>query len=79
MPARRQRPRLRFAIADDCGDDEVRIVEGRAIGVRKRVAQFAALMDGAGRLRRYVAWNPPGNENWVKSRFMPSTSCEMPG
>ena len=58
MPARRKRSRLRFAITDDGGHNEVGIVEGRAEGVRKRVTKLAALVDGAGRLRRHVARNP---------------------
>ncbi len=60
MPARRQRPRLRFAVAHDRGDDEIGIVEGRAIGVRERIAELAALVDRAGRLGRDMAWNPAG-------------------
>ena len=39
---------LGLAIADDAGDDQVGIVEGCAIGVKQRVAEFAALVDGAG-------------------------------
>ena len=58
MPARRERTRLCLAIADDCGDDEVGVVEGGAKGVRKRVAELTALVDGAGRLGRDMARNP---------------------
>ena len=60
MPARRKRPGLRFAVADDGGDDEIRVVEGGAVGVGKRIAEFAALVDGAGRLRRHMARNSAG-------------------
>ncbi len=45
MPARGERPRLRFAVADDRGDDQIRIVKGGAVGVRERVAELAALVD----------------------------------
>ena len=55
MPARRQRTRLRFAVADHAGDDEIGIVEGRAIRMRKRVAELAAFMNGSGCFRRDVA------------------------
>ena len=55
MPARRQRPGFRLAVADDAGDDQIGIVERRAIGVRDGVAQFAAFVDRAGRLRRHMA------------------------
>ena len=36
MPAGRERTRLRFAVADDAGDDQVGVVEDRAVGVRER-------------------------------------------
>ena len=60
VPARRQRTRLRLAIADDAGDDQIRIVVGGPIGVREGVAEFAALVNGAGGLRRHMARNPAG-------------------
>src|SRR5207248_9934488 len=55
MPARGQRARLRFAVPDHATDHQVRIVEGGAVSVRNRVAQFAALVNGAGSLGRDVA------------------------
>ena len=39
---------------------EIGIVEGRAIGVRQRIAEFAALMDRARRLRRGMARDAAG-------------------
>ena len=60
VPARGQRPGFRLAVADDAGDDQIRIVEGRAIGMQQRIAQFAALVDGAGRFRRHVTGDPVG-------------------
>ena len=60
MPARRERPRLRLAVADDAGDEEFGVVEGRAVRVRERVAELAALVDRARRLRRDVARDPAG-------------------
>ena len=47
MPAGCERSRFCFAVADDGGDDEVGVVEGRAEGVRQRIAKLAALMDRA--------------------------------
>ena len=47
MPARRQRSGLGLAVADNTGDDQIRIVERGAIGVREGIAKLAALMDGA--------------------------------
>ena len=58
MPARGERPRLGLAVADDAGDEEVRVVERSAVRVRERVAELAALVDRAGRLGRDVARDP---------------------
>ena len=60
MPARRQRSGLRLAVADDAGDDQIGIVEGRAVGMREGIAEFAAFMDRARRLRRDVARDAAG-------------------
>src|SRR4051794_22083561 len=54
VPARRQRPGLRLAVADDAEDDEVRVVERGAVRVDEGVAQLAALVDRARRLRRHM-------------------------
>ena len=45
MPSGRQRTGLRFAIANDAGDDQIRIVEGGPVGMRQRVSQLSAFMD----------------------------------
>ncbi len=47
MPARGQRAGLGFAVADDAGDDQIRVVERRAKGVAQAVAQLAPLVDRA--------------------------------
>src|SRR5690606_892146 len=60
LPAPGQRPGLGLAVADDGGDHQVGVVEGRAEGVGERVAEFAALVDGAGRLRGGVAGDAAG-------------------
>ena len=57
MPTRGQRPCFRFAVSHDAGDDQIRIVERGAVSMAQRVAQFAAFMDAARRLRRNVARN----------------------
>ena len=57
VPARRERPRLRLAVADHAGDQQVGVVEGSAVGVAERVAELAALVDRAGRLGCDVAGN----------------------
>ena len=51
MPCGGERAGLSLAIADDAGDDEVGVVERRAIGVRQAIAELAALVDRARRLR----------------------------
>jgi len=55
VPARRQRSGLGLAVADDAGDEQVRVVECRAVRVSERVAELSALVDRSGRLRRGVA------------------------
>ncbi len=60
VPARRQWSGFRFAVTHDAGDDQVGIVEGRAVGMDERVAKFAAFVNRARCLRRDVAWNAIG-------------------
>ena len=60
VPGGGQRSGLGFAVADHRGDDQVGIVERRAAGVREHVAQLAAFVDRAGRLRRAVAADAAG-------------------
>ncbi len=45
MPARCQRSGLRFAVADDTGHDQIGVVEGRSVGMREGVAEFAAFVN----------------------------------
>ena len=60
VPARRQRPGLGLAVADDARDEQVRVVEGGAVGVRERVPELASLVDRARRLRSDVARDSTG-------------------
>ena len=60
VPTGGQRAGLRLTVADDRGDQQVRVVEGGAVGVRERVPQFTALVDGSGRLRGDVRGNASG-------------------
>ena len=57
MPARGQRPGFGLAVADDAGDDQIGIVERRAVRVRERVSELAAFVDRSRRLRRDMARN----------------------
>ena len=60
MPARRQRSSFRLAVANDAGDDQIGVVEGRSVGVRDGIAELAAFVYLTGRLRRYVAGDAAG-------------------
>ena len=71
VPAGRRRAGLRLAVADDAGDDQVGIVERRAVGVRQRVAEFAALVDRAGRLGSDVARNAAGKRELLEQPLHP--------
>src|SRR6185437_16718186 len=74
MPRRGQRSGLRFAVADDAGDDQVGIVEHRPERMAERIAQLSALVDRARALRRYMARNSPRkrklNEELSKPGFI---------
>ena len=60
VPARGERAGLGLAVADHAGDQQVGVVERGAVGVRERVAELAALVDRARRLRRDVARDAAG-------------------
>ena len=60
LPRTGERPGLRLAVADDAGDDEVGVVERGAERVHQRVAELAALVDGAGRRHADVARDAAG-------------------
>ncbi len=60
VPARGQRSGLGLAVADDARDDQVRVVEGGAVGVREGIAQLTPLVDRPGRLRGDVARDAAG-------------------
>ena len=55
VPAGRKRTCFRLPVAHHCERDQVRVVVDRPIGVRKAVAEFAALVDAAWRFWRGVA------------------------
>ena len=60
MPARGKRPGLGLAVADHARDDQIRVVEGGAVGVHQRIAQLAALVDRPWCLRGDVAGHSAG-------------------
>ena len=72
MPGRGQRAGLGFAIANHHGDQQVGIIESGAKGVRDAVAQFAALVNRTGRLRRAVTSDPAGEGKFFEELAHPS-------
>ena len=60
VPAGGERSRLRLTVADDAGDEQIRVVERGAECVRERVAELAALVDRSRSLRCGVTRNPTG-------------------
>src|SRR5262249_46709177 len=71
LPTGSKRSGFGLAVADDARDDQVRIVEGGPISMAERVAEFAALVDAAGRLRRHVAWNATRETELFEQPFHP--------
>ena len=71
VPTGGERAGLRFAIADDARDEQVGIVERRPEGVRQRIAQLAALVNRARRLRRDVARNAAGEGELLEQPLHP--------
>ena len=57
MPACGEGSRLGFAVTDYAADEQVGIVARRAVGMRNRIAQFTAFMNGSRRFRCDVAGN----------------------
>ncbi len=76
VPGGGERSGLRLAVADDTGDQQVRVVECGAVGMGEGVAQFAALVDGTGRLRCDVAGHAAGegelSEQQLHARLVPA-------
>src|ERR1700689_3520790 len=54
MPRGRERPSLRLAVSHHDSDNEIRVIERRAVAVRNRIAELTAFMNRAGRFRRAV-------------------------
>src|SRR2546428_12863973 len=57
MPAGGEGSRLGFAVTDYAADEQVGIAARRAVGMRNRIAQFTAFMNGSRRFRCDVAGN----------------------
>lgn len=76
MPTRRQGPGFGLAVPDDSRDQQVRVVEGRAVGVRKRIPEFAALVDRARRFRCDVRRDAAGEGELAEQ---PPNALGVPG
>src|SRR6185437_758764 len=57
MPTRGKRTGFRFAVSNDAGRNQPRVVEHRAISVGERIAEFAPFMNRARRLWPRMARN----------------------
>ena len=79
MPAGGQRAGLRLAVADHAADQQVGVVERRAVGVQQAVAQLAALVDRARGLGRDVAGDPAREGELPKQPLHPASSRPMCG
>ena len=71
VPRRRQRTGLGLAVAHHAGDDQVRVVQGRAVGVGDRVAQLTALVDGTRGLGGHVAGDAAGKGELLEQQPHP--------
>src|SRR5262249_60174009 len=69
MPTRGQGAGFRFAVADDTGNYQIRVVEGRSVGVRESVAELAAFVNRTGRLRCNVARDTAGERELGEEAF----------
>src|SRR5262245_4289955 len=69
VPAGRERSGLGLAVTDDARDDQVRVIERGAVGVRQRVAELAALVNRSGRLRRHVARDAAGKAELLEEQL----------
>src|SRR3984957_9973632 len=57
MPTGSKRAGFGFSVANDATDNQIRVVEGGAIGMGQRITEFAALMNRPRSFRRDMAWN----------------------
>ena len=79
VPARRRAARSRPRRRRRRSDEQVGVVERRAVRVRERVAELAALVDRARRLGRDVARDAAGERELAEQPRMPSSSRPMCG
>ena len=66
VPARGERASFGLAVPDHGESDQVRVVQDCPVGVGDAVAQFAALVDAAGRFGRAVATDAAGERKLLE-------------
>src|SRR5436305_3547379 len=66
MPGGGERAALGFAVTDDAGDQQVRVVEGRSESMREGVSELAAFVDRARHIRRTVTRNTAGKRKLLE-------------
>src|SRR5262249_12946176 len=71
VPRRRQSCGLRFAVTDDSGNNQVRVIEGCSAGMREDVPQLAPFVYRTGCFRCAVAADPAGKGKLLKERAQP--------
>ncbi len=71
VPAGGERAGLRLAVADDAADEQIGVVERRAVGVQQRISQLAAFVDRAGSFRRDVAGDAAGKRELLEEPLHP--------
>src|SRR5262245_10740033 len=74
VPTCRERAGFGLTIADHTSDEQVWIVECRAVGMRERVAEFATFVNGARGFRRDVARNPARKRELLEKTLKTSLS-----
>src|SRR4051812_2084503 len=66
MPGSSERAGLGFAVTDDAGDEQVRVVEGSSESMGERVSELAAFVDRARHIRRAVTRNAAGKRELLE-------------
>ena len=80
VPAGRERSRLRFPVAHDATDQQFRVIKRGAVGMSDGVSRCSlAFMDRSWCSSASWLGMPPGKENCLKRRCIPSTDCWMLG
>src|SRR5689334_21172229 len=71
VPAGGEWAGLGLAVADDAGNDQVRVVERRPIGMTESATEFSAFVDAARSFGGDVAGNSAGEAELLEQFFHP--------